>query len=78
MLGFKLSDGYVGSCSFGGTGVKAYRALGGALQWGIANIINHINVQSFLLDQGPQPLQDIPKSEDNPELPKYSTDGKIK
>jgi hypothetical protein len=61
MLEFQLSDGYVGSCSFSGSGVKAYRALGGALQWGVANIINHHNVYSFLLEEDTQALQNIPK-----------------
>jgi len=75
---FQLSDGYVGSCNFGGTGVKAYRALGGALQWGVANIANHNNVHSFLSDKDTQAYQIIPGVNSRPELPDYEADAKYK
>jgi len=71
---FHLSDGYVGTCSFNGSGVKAYRALGGALQWGVANIINHNNVRSFLVQKDAQELQKVSTSE----LPDYGTEAKYK
>ena len=71
---FELSDGYVGTCNFGGSGVKAYRALGGALQWGVANIINHNSVQSFLEEGSKASRAEVSPSDRQ----RYTTEGKYK
>ena len=68
-LEFQLSNGYSGSRSFGSTGVKASRALGGALQWGVANVLNHSKVQSFLLEKDTLSQQKFQEPEDEPVVP---------
>ena len=75
-LEFELSDGYRGSCNFGGTGVKAHRALGGALQWGVANILNHEKVHSFLLAKQTRTGDGL-SSETTPALSDYGTKFKM-
>ena len=76
MLEFRLSDGTVGSNRFGGSGVKAYRALGGALQWGVANIVNQQEVRSFLEKKDPSAGKDLAETPDAPK--RLAIDNKFK
>ena len=68
-LEFQLSEGYTGTCNFGSSGVKAYRALGGALQWGVANTLNHTAVRAFLMDEDLPPPSKSPLPEERVEEP---------